>query len=35
LLYEVGGDDLELMTPHGVMKMGDALPHAFGPRNLT
>jgi cytidine deaminase len=35
LLYEVGGADLELMTPEGVKRMDAVLPLAFGPDDLA
>jgi cytidine deaminase len=34
LLWEQGGADLQLMTPHGVRTMGEVLPDAFGPEDL-
>ncbi|QZY29928.1 cytidine deaminase [Nocardioides coralli] len=35
LLFENGGNDLELLTPSGVKRMSDVLPDAFGPDDLT
>ena len=34
LLWENGGADLELMTAHGVRRMAEVLPDAFGPEDL-
>jgi cytidine deaminase len=34
LLWENGGADLELLTPHGVRRMDEVLPMAFGPDDL-
>ena len=34
LLWEHGGADLQLMTAHGVRRMADVLPDAFGPDDL-
>jgi cytidine deaminase len=34
LLWEQGGAELRLMTPHGVRRMADVLPDAFGPEDL-
>ena len=35
LLYEHGGDELELMTPNGPEKMSKILPWGFGPKDLN
>ncbi|MCB0906417.1 MAG: cytidine deaminase [Nocardioidaceae bacterium] len=35
LLWENGGPDMLLMTGHGVRRMDEVLPDAFGPDNLT
>lgn len=35
LLYEQGGPDLVLETHQGLRRMGDVLPDAFGPDDLT
>ena len=35
LLYEHGGPDLAVMTPHGVQTMAQILPQAFGPWDLV
>jgi len=35
LLYEHGGDELELMTPNGPEKMSTILPWGFGPKDLN
>jgi cytidine deaminase len=34
LLWENGGATLEPLTPHGVRRMGQVLPDAFGPEDL-
>lgn len=34
LLWEHGGADCELLTPHGVLSMNDVLPQAFGLEDL-
>lgn len=34
LLYEHGGDELELLTPEGPLKMSTILPWGFGPKDL-
>lgn len=34
LLYEHGGDELELLTPKGPEKMSTILPWGFGPKDL-
>ena len=34
LLWEHGGADLQLMTTHGVRRMDEVLPDAFGPEDL-
>ncbi len=34
LLWENGGADLQLMTTHGVRRMAEVLPDAFGPEDL-
>jgi cytidine deaminase len=34
LLWENGGADLQLMTRHGVRRMAEVLPDAFGPEDL-
>jgi cytidine deaminase len=34
LLFEHGGGELAVMTPHGVKPMSDVLPDAFGPDDL-
>lgn len=34
LLWEFGGPELALMTPHGVLRMDEVLPQAFGPEDL-
>jgi cytidine deaminase len=34
LLWEHGGPDLQLMTTHGVHRMDEVLPDAFGPEDL-
>jgi len=34
LLYEHGGRELAVMTPHGVRTMAEVLPDAFGPDDL-
>jgi cytidine deaminase len=34
LLWEHGGAELRLMTAHGVRRMADVLPDAFGPEDL-
>jgi cytidine deaminase len=34
LLWEHGGPDLQLMTTHGVRRMDEVLPDAFGPEDL-
>lgn len=34
LLFEHGGRELLIDTPHGVLTMNDVLPQAFGPDNL-
>ena len=34
LLWENGGPSLELLTAHGVRRMDDVLPDAFGPEDL-
>ena len=34
LLFEQGGDELQLMTPLGLRTMADVLPQAFGPDDL-
>jgi cytidine deaminase len=34
LLSENGGAGLLVDTPHGVLRMDDVLPHAFGPEDL-
>lgn len=34
LLWEHGGPDLQVQTAHGVRRMADALPDAFGPADL-
>ena len=34
LLFEHGGNELQLMTPDGPMKMSTILPWAFGPDDL-
>jgi len=34
LLYEQGGDELQLMTPLGRRTMAEVLPQAFGPEDL-
>ena len=34
LLFEQGGNDLVLMTPHGLRTMAEVLPQAFGPDDL-
>lgn len=35
LLYEHGGDELELLTPKGPEKMSTILPWGFGPKDLN
>jgi cytidine deaminase len=35
LLWEHGGEDLELLTPSGVRRMAEVLPDAFGADDLT
>jgi cytidine deaminase len=35
VLYENGGPDLLLLTGHGVRRMDEVLPDAFGPDNLA
>ncbi|MDN3295905.1 cytidine deaminase [Streptomyces ficellus] len=35
LLYEFGGDELLVDTPHGVLTLAEMLPQAFGPQHLT
>ena len=35
LLFEHGGDELQLMTGSGLRTMAEVLPDAFGPDNLT
>ncbi len=35
LLWEVGGAELEILTPIGVQTMDQVLPLAFGPDDLT
>jgi len=35
LLWENGGPDMLLMTGHGVRRMDEVLPDAFGPDNLA
>jgi cytidine deaminase len=34
VLYELGGPDCLLDTPHGIRSMADVLPDAFGPEQL-
>ena len=34
LLWEHGGADLQVMTTHGVRRMDEVLPDAFGPEDL-
>jgi len=34
LLYEFGGRELLVAGPHGPLRLGDLLPHAFGPEDL-
>jgi len=34
LLWENGGATLEVLTPHGVRRMDEVLPDAFGPEDL-
>jgi cytidine deaminase len=34
LLWEHGGAELQLMTAHGVRRMAEVLPDAFGPADL-
>jgi cytidine deaminase len=34
LLWEHGGADLRLLTAHGVRRMAEVLPDAFGPEDL-
>ena len=34
LLWEHGGAELQLMTAHGVRRMAEVLPDAFGPEDL-
>jgi cytidine deaminase len=34
LLFEHGGSELVVMTPHGVKSMDEVLPDAFGPDDL-
>jgi cytidine deaminase len=34
ILWENGGADLQLMTAHGVRRMAEVLPDAFGPEDL-
>ena len=34
LLWENGGASCEVLTPHGVCRMDDVLPDAFGPEDL-
>jgi cytidine deaminase len=34
VIYEFGGPDCLLDTPHGVRRMGEVLPDAFGPADL-
>ena len=34
LLFEQGGEDLQLMTPLGLRTMAEVLPQAFGPEDL-
>lgn len=34
LLYEFGGSELLVDGPHGPLRLGDLLPHAFGPDDL-
>jgi cytidine deaminase len=34
LLWENGGADLQLLTAHGVRRMAEVLPDAFGPEDL-
>jgi cytidine deaminase len=34
LLFEQGGDELQLMTPLGLRTMAEVLPQAFGPDDL-
>ncbi|GAA2643252.1 MULTISPECIES: cytidine deaminase [Nonomuraea] len=35
LLYEFGGEELLVETPDGPRRMGDVLPYAFGPDDLS
>ncbi|MGV9304724.1 cytidine deaminase [Nonomuraea sp. NPDC004354] len=35
LLYEFGGEELLVETPDGPRRMGDILPYAFGPDDLS
>ena len=35
LLWEHGGPGCLLLTPQGVLSMGEVLPQAFGPEHLT
>ena len=35
LLYEHGGDSLELMTDSGIRPLSELLPWAFGPEEMT
>jgi len=35
LLFEQGGDELQLMTPLGLRTMAEVLPQAFGPDDLA
>jgi cytidine deaminase len=34
VLYELGGPTCEIDTPHGIRRMSDVLPDAFGPDQL-
>ncbi|NYD40858.1 cytidine deaminase [Nocardioides panaciterrulae] len=34
LLFEQGGEELQLMTPRGLRTMAEVLPQAFGPDDL-
>ena len=35
ILFEFGGNDLLIATPEGAKPLGELLPWAFGPENLT
>ena len=34
LLHEAGGPDMSILSPDGPLRIGDLLPHAFGPDDL-